>query len=141
MDNTIRVLLADDHPLVRAGIRATLVAEGDFALVGEASSGDEAQRMCAEFKPDVLLLDVHMPGSPAVQTASFVREQCPDTRIASPMCSSPPSTTPASMPRCPSFSAHSRSRLSSMRRLHNRVSRATLAVGCARVYLDQHTPT
>ncbi len=67
----ITLLLADDHPVVRAGIRATLVAEGDFALVGEAASGDEAQRMCAEFKPDVLLLDIHMPGPPAAETVGL----------------------------------------------------------------------
>ncbi len=77
----ITLLLVDDHPVVRAGIRATLVAEGDFALVVEATAGDEAQRMCAELKPDVLLLDVHMPGPPAVETVRFVREQCPETKV------------------------------------------------------------
>lgn len=81
MDRTVRVLLADDHPLVRAGIRTTLVAEGDFALVGEAASGDEARHICSELKPDVLLLDVHMPGPPAVETVRFVREQYPETKI------------------------------------------------------------
>jgi DNA-binding NarL/FixJ family response regulator len=81
MDSTVRVLLADDHPLVRAGIRATLVAEGDFTLVGEAATGDETQRMCAELEPDVLLLDVHMPGPPAVETMRFVRAQSPETKV------------------------------------------------------------
>ncbi len=81
MDSTIRVLLADDHPLVRAGIRATLVAEGDFALVGEATTGDEAQQMCTQFTPDILLLDLNMPGAPAGETVRFVREQCPETKV------------------------------------------------------------
>ncbi len=81
MDNPIRVVLADDHPLIRAGIRATLVAEGDFALVGEATTSDEVRQMCTEFKPDVLLLDIRMPGSPAAQTVTFLREQCPELKI------------------------------------------------------------
>ncbi len=81
MDSPIRVILADDHPLVRAGIRTTLVAEGDFALVGEATTGDEARQMCCEMKPDILLLDIRMPGSPAVQTVIALRQQCPGTKI------------------------------------------------------------
>ncbi|MCL4486640.1 MAG: response regulator transcription factor [Chloroflexi bacterium] len=81
MDRTIRVLLADDHPLVRAGIRTTLVAESDLALVGEATTGDEARRMCLESKPDVLLLDVQMPGPAAVQTVGFLRAECPEVKI------------------------------------------------------------
>lgn len=81
MDGTIRIVLADDHPLVRAGIRTTLSAETGLALVGEAADGDEARRRCIELKPDVLLLDVQMPGPPAVQTVSFLRAECPEVRI------------------------------------------------------------
>lgn len=81
MEKIIRVLLADDHPLVRAGIRATLIAEGDFALIGEATNGDEVRQMCSELKPDVLLLDVQMPGPTAVQTVSYLRTQCPELRV------------------------------------------------------------
>ncbi len=62
MAEPIRILLADDHALVRAGLRAILAAEPDFALVGEATTGDEARALCATLRPDVLLLDLRMPG-------------------------------------------------------------------------------
>ncbi len=81
MESTIRVLLADDHPLMRAGIRATLVTEEDFTFVGEATNGDEVWELCCETKPDVVLLDLNMPGPPAVDTVRFLHEQCPDTNI------------------------------------------------------------
>ena len=60
MADPIRVLLADDHPLVRAGIRAAVWAETDVALIGEATDRHQAQRMCLELQPDVLLLDLNM---------------------------------------------------------------------------------
>ncbi|MFI0355243.1 response regulator [Actinomadura sp. 9N407] len=58
----IRVLLADDQPLVRAGLRALLESEPDIAPVGEAADGHEAVRMAAEMRPDVVLMDIRMPG-------------------------------------------------------------------------------
>jgi DNA-binding NarL/FixJ family response regulator len=58
----IRVLLADDQALVRAGFRALLDAEGDIEVVGEAGDGDEAVRLASELAPDVVLMDVRMPG-------------------------------------------------------------------------------
>ena len=81
MVETIRVVIADDHPLVRCGIRETLRAADDIAIVGEASRGDEAQRLCRELQPDVLLLDLQMPGATMVETMTFVRERCPMTRV------------------------------------------------------------
>src|ERR1700733_7728676 len=54
MLSPIRVVLADDHPFVRAGIRATLAAERDICVVGEASDGDQAQQLCREMQPDIL---------------------------------------------------------------------------------------
>lgn len=77
----IRVLLADDHPLVRAGLRATVVTAPDIALVGEATTGDEARRLCQDLAPDVILLDLHMPGPPPVATVAYLREHCPTTRV------------------------------------------------------------
>jgi len=77
----IRVLLADDHPLVRAGIRSTLMAEQDLALVGEAATGDEARRLCAELCPDVLLLDLSMPGPPPAETVAYLHEHCPQAKV------------------------------------------------------------
>jgi DNA-binding NarL/FixJ family response regulator len=81
MTEAIRVLLADDHPLVRAGIRTTLTAEEDVALVGEATDGFEAQRLCPELQPDVLLLDLKMPGPSPFETVAYLREHCPDVKI------------------------------------------------------------
>jgi len=78
---TVRVLIADDHPLVRCGIRETLRGTDDITLVGEASRGDEAQRLCRELLPDVLLLDLQMPGATAVETVTDVRAHCPQTQV------------------------------------------------------------
>ena len=57
-----RIALADDHPLVRAGIRATLLEDPSFETVGEASTGDDALKMVLEKAPDLLILDLSMPG-------------------------------------------------------------------------------
>jgi DNA-binding NarL/FixJ family response regulator len=81
MFDTIRVLLADDHPLVRAGIRAILNAETDITLIAEATDGHEARHMSAHLQPDVLLLDLRMPGPPPTEVIPYVRERCPGTRI------------------------------------------------------------
>jgi DNA-binding NarL/FixJ family response regulator len=59
----IRVLLADDQALVRAGFRSLLDAQDDIEVVGEAGSGDEAVRLAAELMPDVVLMDIRMPGT------------------------------------------------------------------------------
>lgn len=59
---TIRVLLADDHPIVRAGLQAVLSAEPDIEVAGECGSGDEAVRLAAELRPDLVLMDLRMPG-------------------------------------------------------------------------------
>lgn len=82
MDNApIRVLLADDHPLVRAGIRATLCGEPDLVFVAEAADGLEARRLTEELEPDVLLLDLSMPGPSAIETVTYLREHCPRVKV------------------------------------------------------------
>jgi DNA-binding NarL/FixJ family response regulator len=63
----IRVLLADDQALVRAGFRALLDAQDDIEVVGEAADGDEAIRMAAELRPDVVLMDIRMPGTDGLE--------------------------------------------------------------------------
>lgn len=79
--DTIRVLLADDHPVFRAGLRATLEDEPGITVVGEATNGDEIARCCARLAPNVLLLDLRMPGRPAEETIMALHAEWPTTRI------------------------------------------------------------
>jgi DNA-binding NarL/FixJ family response regulator len=78
---SIRILLADDHPLIREGIRTILATEPAFTLVGEGTDGVTTQRLCQELLPDILLLDLHMPGAPAMETLAFVRHCCPTVKV------------------------------------------------------------
>ena len=64
----IRILLADDHPIVRDGLRAVLSTQADFAVVGEAESGTQALAQIAALEPDILLLDLEMPDGDGVVT-------------------------------------------------------------------------
>ncbi len=66
-NGTTRILLADDHPVVRIGVRNMLKAEGAFEVVGEASDGDEAITQTLELLPDILLLDLSMPRMPGLE--------------------------------------------------------------------------
>jgi len=75
----IRVVLADDYPVTRAGIRTILDQASDIRVVGEAGDGKEAQRLTQELEPDILLLDLRMPGPKASDVAAWVRENCPET--------------------------------------------------------------
>ncbi len=77
----IRVLLADDHPVARSGIRAELDGADGIEVVGEASSGHEALRLVEKLCPDVLVLDVVMPGMDGVEATRLLRERHPDLRI------------------------------------------------------------
>jgi len=81
MHYSIRVLLADDHPFVRAGIKATLAAEPGILVVGEASDGHQALYMCQELQPDILLLDLGMPGPSPFDTVAALHSSCPALRI------------------------------------------------------------
>ena len=77
----IRVLLVDDHSLFRSGIRSLLQRHADFAVVGEAADGVEGIKRAKQLKPDVVLLDLHMPGMSGVETLQLMRQDCPDTAI------------------------------------------------------------
>jgi DNA-binding NarL/FixJ family response regulator len=68
----IRVLLADDQPLVRTGLRMILSVEPDLAIVGEASDGAEAITLCARERPDVVLMDVRMPGTDGIEATRTI---------------------------------------------------------------------
>ena len=80
-DQPIRVLLVDDHSLFRSGIRSLLQRHAEFAVVGEAADGVEGIKRAKQLKPDVVLLDLHMPGMSGVETLQLMREDCPDTAI------------------------------------------------------------
>ena len=77
----IRVLLVDDHSLFRSGIRSLLQRHAEFAVVGEAPDGIEGIKRAKQLQPDVVLLDLHMPGMSGVETLQLLHEDCPDTAI------------------------------------------------------------
>lgn len=77
----IRVVVADDHPLVREGVRRVLDLAGDIAVVGEAQGGAEALRLCQQLCPDVLLTDLSMPDQNGVDVTRAVRAAVPQTRV------------------------------------------------------------
>ncbi|MFC6236167.1 response regulator transcription factor, partial [Leucobacter soli] len=68
----IRVLVADDHPIVRAGIAGLLEGEADFAVVAEAESGEQAVELAAAQDPDVVLMDLRMPGMGGVEATRAI---------------------------------------------------------------------
>ena len=78
---TIRVLIVDDHEIMRTGIAYSLTVYPDMELVGEASSGQEALKLCRETQPDVVLVDMVMPGMDGVQTTQAIREQHPQVQV------------------------------------------------------------
>jgi two-component system, NarL family, response regulator LiaR len=76
---TISLLLADDDPIIRAGIRAFLTKAADIKIVGEAKNGMEAQQMVGKLRPKILLLDLKMPGLSPAGLEKWVRENYPET--------------------------------------------------------------
>lgn len=77
----IRILVADDHPVVREGLVAMLGTQPDFHVAGEAGTGPETVARAAELRPDVLLLDMEMPGPGGVEVIREVRARAPRARI------------------------------------------------------------
>ncbi len=77
----IRLLLADDHAVVRTGTRQLLERQPDFDIVGEASDGEEAIRLAHELRPDVVLMDVRMPKLSGVEATRRIKEELPDIRV------------------------------------------------------------
>lgn len=79
--SVIRVLIADDHPLIIAGIRRTIEQSEDFEVVGEARSGPELLTLVERRGPDIVLLDLRMPGVSGVEHISQIRERWPDLKM------------------------------------------------------------
>jgi DNA-binding NarL/FixJ family response regulator len=79
--SSIRVLLVDDHALIREGIRTMLAAEPDIEIAGEASNASEAVDLASQRRPDVVLMDIGMPGPSSFEAARQIRKERPDTRI------------------------------------------------------------
>jgi DNA-binding NarL/FixJ family response regulator len=78
---TVNVLLADDHRVVREGLRLVLGAVPGIRVVGEAGDGPEAVRLVEQLRPDVLVLDLRLPGLSGVEVTGRVRRRCPATRV------------------------------------------------------------
>jgi len=78
---TVSILLADDHQVVRLGLRALLEAEADFKIVGEAADGLEAKALVERLQPDILVLDLMMPGLNGMEVTRQARQLSPKTKI------------------------------------------------------------
>jgi DNA-binding NarL/FixJ family response regulator len=78
---TLRVLLVDDHAIVREGLRALLEEDTRVSIVGEASNGDEATEMASRLTPDLVLMDLKMPGLPAPDAIRVIRARHPSTQV------------------------------------------------------------
>jgi DNA-binding NarL/FixJ family response regulator len=77
----VRVLLTDDHAILRVGLRAFLERFEDVEVVGEAQDGAEALKCVQELHPDIVLMDIAMPGMNGLQATRQIREQYPETRV------------------------------------------------------------
>ncbi len=77
---TIRIMLADDHPIVREGLASVLETQPDFDVVGQANDGAEAVELAATLQPDVVLLDLEMPGMDGVQALRAMRARDPEVK-------------------------------------------------------------
>lgn len=81
MSEPIRILIADDHPLFREGVAASLSREADCQVVGQASTGEEAFDLAGELLPDVLLMDISMPGEGGIAAAGRIAAAFPIIRM------------------------------------------------------------
>jgi DNA-binding NarL/FixJ family response regulator len=81
MEDTVRVLIADDHPLFREGMRGRLDRVADVAVVGEAASGDEAVELAHKLEPDVILMDIKMPGLSGIEATREIQRASPRVGI------------------------------------------------------------
>jgi NarL family two-component system response regulator LiaR len=78
---TIRLLLVDDHAVVRQGLRMFLSLDPDFEIVGEAADGNAALKLARELQPDVVLMDLLMPGMDGIEATGILRKEMPDIEV------------------------------------------------------------
>lgn len=79
--SNIKIIIADDHPLIRQGIRTLLEREPDFNVVAEACDGEEAVELARKYKPDVVLMDVGMPILSGLEATRLIKAECPDISV------------------------------------------------------------
>ncbi len=79
--SNIRILLVDDHSLFRSGIKSLLESQQDFEVVGEASDGLEGIKRAQQLKPDIVLLDLHMPGTSGLEALQILTDEVPETVV------------------------------------------------------------
>ena len=78
---TIRVLVADDHAVIRDGLRYLLQAQGDMTVVGEAADGRQAVRLAQQLSPDVVVMDIAMPELNGIEASQQIRDTCPSAQV------------------------------------------------------------
>jgi len=81
MSTPVQILIADDHSVVRAGLRALLEHHDQFHVVAEAATGEEAIRKAQEWQPDIAVLDIRMPGISGIEACRQIVATVPDCRV------------------------------------------------------------
>ncbi len=80
-DDRIRILICDDHPVVRSGLRGMIRSQPDLEVVAEAADGAEAVTLAGRFRPDVVLMDLRMPGMDGVAATASIKEEYPEINV------------------------------------------------------------
>lgn len=81
MPDPIRVLVSDDHTILRSGLKMLLNAETDIEVIGEATTGEEAIRLSGQLRPDLVLMDISMPGMGGIDATAEIKKQYPEIKV------------------------------------------------------------